>query len=74
MYEPVFDKTQPPSGSPAAVAVSTLCATALTAAGTPIAHALLLEAGAGIAGPFSGRLSTGRPMREVVKNLLDSPG
>ncbi|MFJ2825986.1 hypothetical protein ACIO7M_33535, partial [Streptomyces toxytricini] len=57
------------SGS-AAVTVSTLCATALTATGTPITDALLLVAGAGAAGAMAGRLSSGQPLREVTKAFL----
>ncbi|MGW4688491.1 hypothetical protein ACWEPM_26850 [Streptomyces sp. NPDC004244] len=74
MNEPVPDRRQNPAGNAVAVAVSTLCATALTATGTPIADALLLVAGAGAAGALSGRLSTGRPVREVIRTFLNSPG
>lgn len=61
------------AGNAVAVTVATLCATALTATGTPIADALLLVAGAGTAGALSGRLASAKPVREVIRNLLNSP-
>ncbi|MFD0272235.1 hypothetical protein ACFVGY_37570 [Streptomyces sp. NPDC127106] len=73
MNEPAPDRRPNPAGNAVAVAVSTLCATTLAATGTPIADALLLVAGAGTAGALSGRLSSGRPVREVIRNLLNSP-
>ncbi|MFJ4321095.1 hypothetical protein ACIP46_38330 [Streptomyces lavendulae] len=61
------------AGNAVAVAVATLCATALTATGTPVTDALLLVSGAGAAGALSGRLGSGRPVREVIRTLLNSP-
>lgn len=49
------------------------CATALVDTGTPLADALLLVFGAGAAGALSGRLAVGTPVREVIRNLLNSP-
>ncbi|WP_345203849.1 hypothetical protein [Streptomyces lavendulae] len=40
----------------------------------PDRDALLLVAGAGAAGALSGRLGSGRPVREVIKTFLSSPG
>lgn len=73
MPRPVADRRQTPAGNGVAVAVSTCCATALAASGTPIADALLLVAGAGAAGALSGRLAVGMPVREVIRHLLNSP-
>ncbi|WP_405681115.1 hypothetical protein OG239_00620 [Streptomyces sp. NBC_00868] len=73
MHQSAADHRQIPAGHAVTVTVSTLCATALAAAGTPVADALLLVAGAGAAGALSGRLGSAKPVREVIRNLLNSP-
>ncbi|MEU9945579.1 hypothetical protein [Streptomyces lavendulae] len=62
-----------PAANAVAVTVATLCATALTATGNPVTDALLLVSGAGVGGALSGRLGNGRPVREVIRTLLNSP-
>ncbi|MGW1643069.1 hypothetical protein [Streptomyces lavendulae] len=73
MYPSAAGYRPAPAGNAVAVTVSTLCATALTATGTPITDALLLVAGAGAAGALSGRLGSGRPVREAIRAVLNSP-
>ncbi|GHE45678.1 hypothetical protein GCM10017778_31790 [Streptomyces vinaceus] len=73
MPHSVVGQGQSPAGNGLAVAISTCCATALVDTGTPLADALLLVFGAGAAGALSGRLAVGTPVREVIRNLLNSP-
>ncbi|MFD3940557.1 hypothetical protein ACFWSF_37990 [Streptomyces sp. NPDC058611] len=73
MCEPLCrDGRQAPIAGAAVVTSSIVSGSALVATGTPITDALLLIAGAGVAGALSVRLSGARTARAVIRSLLNS--